>query len=359
MFYWLFYEVLYPRVSFFRVFKYITVRAGASALFSLILVLILTPFFINYFKEKGYYERTKRLYLKNHIHKEHIPTMGGIVILFSVVCSVLLWTRFNNALIILMLLATMGFGILGFLDDYLKVIKERPLTIREKLLGQIGIAILIVGYLFIYPLSFNMTSIHIPFTKGVLWDLGYFYILFGIIIIVASCNAVNLTDGLDGLAIGSSIFVCLGIIGMSYIVGNIKFSSYLKVDYVPQAAELVVYLSSLLGASLGFLWYNSYPADIFMGDTGSITLGGILGTSSIVIKQELPLIILGGLFVLEAGSVLIQIVSYRVFKKRVFLMAPLHHHFEKMGWHESKIIIRFWIIAIICVLFSFATLKIR
>lgn len=359
MIYWLFYEVFYPEVSFFRVFKYITVRSGGAAFFSLVIVLVLTPFFINYLKKKGYYEKIKRLYLENHIHKEGIPTMGGVIILSAIISSTLLWARLDNRLVIFMLLATMGFGILGFLDDWLKVIKGRPLIIREKLLAQIGLAILIVGYLLLYPLSFEMTSIDIPFTKGISWNLGYFYILFGICVIVACCNAVNLTDGLDGLAIGSCIFVCLGLIGMSYIAGNIKFSSYLKIDYVPQGGELVVYLSSLLGASLGFLWYNSYPATIFMGDTGSILLGGILGTSALVIKQEIPLIILGGLFVVEAGSTLIQIVSYRVFKKRVFLITPLHHHFEKMGWHESKIVIRFWIIAIIFVLFSLSTLKIR
>lgn len=359
MFYWLFYEVLYPDVSFFRVFKYITVRAGGAALFSLLIVLILTPFFINYLKEKGYYEKTKREYLKNHIHKEAIPTMGGIVILFSIIFSSLLWTKLDNRLIILVILTTMGFGILGFVDDYFKITKERPLIIKEKLVFQILIAILIVGYLFLYPLSFGMSSIDIPFTKGFSCNLGYFYIVFGILIIVASSNAVNLTDGLDGLAIGSLIFVSLGLISMSYIAGNIKFSSYLKVSYVPQAAELVVYLSSFLGASLGFLWYNSYPASIFMGDTGSIALGGILGTSSIVIKQEIPLIILGGLFVAEAGSVLIQMLSYKLFGKRVFLIAPLHHHFEKKSWHESKIVIRFWIISIIFALLSLATLKIR
>lgn len=359
MFYWLFYEVLYPEVSFFRIFKYITVRAGGAALFSLAIVLILTPLFINYLKKKGFYEKTKREYLENHIHKEAIPTMGGVIILFGIILSTLLFARLDNRVIILILLATMAFGLVGFLDDYLKIVKKRPLIIREKLLGQIGIAILIVGYLFLYPLFPGVTSVDIPFTKGIFFDLGAFYILFGILVIIACCNSVNLTDGLDGLAIGSCIFICLGLIGMSYIAGNVKFSSYLKVSYVPQAGELVVYLSSLLGASLGFLWFNSYPAGIFMGDTGSIALGGVLGTSALVIKQEIPLIILGGLFVLEAGSVLIQIVSYRLFGKRVFLMAPLHHHFEKMGWHESKIVIRFWIIAIIFVLFSLTTLKIR
>lgn len=359
MFYWLFYEVLYPEVSFFRVFKYITVRAGGAALFSLTIVLILAPFLINYLKKKGFCEKTKREYLENHIHKEAIPTMGGLVILFAITSSTLLWARLDNRVITLILLTTIGFGLFGFLDDYLKVIKKRPLIIKEKLFGQIGMALLITGYLFLYPLFSGTTSIDIPYTKGISFDLGAFYILFGILVILACCNSVNLTDGLDGLAIGSYIFVCLGLIGMSYIAGHIRLSDYLKVSYVPQAGELVVYLSSLLGASLGFLWFNSYPANIFMGDTGSIALGGALGTSALVIKQEIPLIILGGLFVLEASSVLIQIISYRVFGKRVFLIAPLHHHFEKMGWHESKIVIRFWIIAIIFVLLSLITLKMR
>ncbi len=359
MFYYLFYEVLYPEISFFRVFKYITVRATCAALFSLVFVLVFVPFFINYLKKKGLYERVKKKYLENHIHKEVIPTMGGIIILAGIITGTFLWARLDNRLTILILLITMGFGILGFLDDWLKLIKERPLIIREKLLGQIGIGLLVGGYLFLYPLSPGGTSIDIPFTKGIFLDLGFFYILFCIFTIVACSNSVNLTDGLDGLAIGSCIFVCLGLIGMSYLAGHIKLASYLKIDYVPQASELVIYLSALLGASLGFLWYNSHPATIFMGDTGSIALGGVLGTVALAIKQEIPLIILGGLFVIEGGSVLIQIVSYRVFGKRVFLMAPLHHHFEKKGWHEGKIVIRFWIIAIIFVLLSFATMKIR
>jgi len=359
MFYWLFYETLYPEVSFFRVFKYITLRAGCSALFSLIFVLIFMPSFINYLKKNGFYEKVKEKYLENHIYKEAIPTMGGVIISAGIIFSSLLWTRLDNRLIILILLATMGFSLLGFLDDYLKVIKEKPLKIREKLLGQILIALTISLYIFIFPFLKEPTLIDIPFTKGISIELGVFYILFCVFTIVACSNAVNLTDGLDGLAIGSCIFVCLGLIGMSYVAGHIKLSSYLKISYVPQAGELVVYLSSLLGAALGFLWYNSHPATIFMGDTGSLALGGVLGSCAILIKQEVPLIILGGLFVVEAGSVLIQIVSFRLFGKRVFLMAPLHHHFEKKGWHEEKIVVRFWIIAIIFVLLSLATLKIR
>ncbi|MEW6680159.1 MAG: phospho-N-acetylmuramoyl-pentapeptide-transferase [bacterium] len=359
MFYWLFYKILYPEISFFRVFKYITVRAGCSALFSLVFVLVFTPFFINYLKQKGFYEKVKAKYLENHLPKEAIPTMGGIAILSGIILSTLLWARLDNRLIALILLATMGFGLFGLLDDYLKLIKERPLMIREKLLGQIGIGFLIGLYLFLYPLSITGLSIDIPFTKDISLNLGIFYILFCIFVIVACSNSVNLTDGLDGLAIGSCIFVCFGLIGMSYVAGNVKLAGYLKIDYVPQGGELVVYLSSLLGASLGFLWYNSYPATIFMGDTGSLALGGVLGTTALAIKQEIPFIILGGLFVLEAGSVLIQIISFKVFGKKVFLIAPLHHHFEKRGWQESKIVIRFWIIAIIFVLLSFATLKIR
>ncbi|MEW6102764.1 MAG: phospho-N-acetylmuramoyl-pentapeptide-transferase [bacterium] len=358
MCYWLFYEVLYPEVSFFRVFKYITTRAFCAALCSFFLVLIFTPIFINYFKKRGICERVKKEYLENHIHKEAIPTMGGIIILFAIITSTILFSRCNNRLIILILLTTMGFGLLGFLDDFLKT-KKRPLKIREKLFGEIGIAILVGIYLFLCPLSASSTNIAIPFTKGFFFNLGIFYILFCILVIISSSNAVNLTDGLDGLAIGSCIFVCLGFIVMSYLAGHIKLSSYLKISYVPQAGELVVYLASLLGASLGFLWFNSHPATIFMGDTGSLTLGGVMGTTALVIKQEIPLIILGGLFVLEAGSTLIQIVSWKLFGTRVFLMAPLHHHFEKKGWYESKIVIRFWIIAIIFVLLSFATLKIR
>ncbi|MEW6680469.1 MAG: phospho-N-acetylmuramoyl-pentapeptide-transferase, partial [bacterium] len=353
-----FYEVLYPDISFFRVFKYITTRAFCASLCSLFFVLIFTPIFINYLKKRGICERVKEEYLENHIHKSTIPTMGGIIILFAIITSTLLFSRLDNRLIILILLVTIGFGLLGFLDDSLKT-RKRPLKIREKLSGEIGIAILISIYLFLYPLSPSSTNIAFPFTKGFFINLGIFYILFCILVIVSSSNAVNLTDGLDGLAIGSCIFVCLGLIVMGYLAGHIKLAAYLKISYVPQAGELVVYLASLLGASLGFLWFNSHPATIFMGDTGSLTLGGVMGTTALVIKQEIPLIILGGLFVLEAGSTLIQIISFRITGKKIFLMAPLHHHFEKKGWYESKIVIRFWIIAIIFVLLSFVTLKIR
>ncbi|HAW49649.1 TPA: phospho-N-acetylmuramoyl-pentapeptide-transferase [bacterium] len=361
MFYWLFYEVLYEYFSFLRVFKYITFRAAYSALFSLIIAFIIIPYFVKILKQKRITERVKKPYLENHIHKEVTPTMGGISILFIILLSTILWARLDNRAIILILLVVMGFFILGFIDDYLKIKTEKTsgLLIRYKLLGQIGIGILVGVYLYLYPLSLNQTVITFPFTKGVSLDISWFYIIFCIFVVVASSNAVNLTDGLDGLAIGSLIFVGLGLIIMTYLAGHKELAQYLKIDYVPLSSELVIFLSSLLGASLGFLWFNSHPAQIFMGDCGSLALGGALGTIALIIKQEVALIIVGGLFVIEVGSSLIQIIFYKMTGKRIFLMSPLHHHFEKKGWTESKIVIRFWIIAIIFVLLSLSTLKLR
>ncbi|MFH0774387.1 MAG: phospho-N-acetylmuramoyl-pentapeptide-transferase [bacterium] len=361
MFYWLFYEHLFAEgsiFSFLRVFRYITFRAAYAAIFSLIICFILAPWIIKWLKAKGFCEKVRAEYLEGHLHKEGTPTMGGIIILASLLLSVLLWARATPPLVVIVL-ATTAFGILGFIDDIIKQKKGKGLAIRHKLFGEILIGTAVGLYLCLCPLTANNTVVVLPFIKGASFDLGLFYIPFAILVIVAASNAVNLTDGLDGLAIGSCIFVVIGLILLAYVAGHYKLSSYLKVDFIKGGGEIVVFLSALVGASLGFLWYNSHPAQVFLGDTGSLSLGGAIGTVALVIKQEIPLVIIGGLFVIEAGSCLIQILSFKLFGKRVFAMAPLHHHFEKKGWPESKIVIRFWIIAIIFVLLSLSTLKLR
>jgi phospho-N-acetylmuramoyl-pentapeptide-transferase len=309
-------------------------------------------------KRKGVCEKVKGEFLQGHIGKEGTPTMGGVIILIPLLLSCLLWARATPPLVVIVL-ATIAFGILGFLDDIIKQKRGNGLAIRHKLFGQILIGTAVGLYLCLCPLTANSTIVVLPFIKDASFDLGLFYIPFAVLVITAASNAVNLTDGLDGLAIGSCIFVTIGLMLLAYVAGHYKLSEYLKVDFIKGGGEVVVFLAALAGASLGFLWYNSHPAQIFLGDTGSLSLGGAIGTIALVVKQEIPLIIIGGLFVIEAGSCVIQILSFGLFKKRVFAMAPLHHHFEKKGWPESKIVIRFWIIAIIFVLLSLSTLKLR
>lgn len=365
MFYYIFYQWLFDPdkvTSVFRLFKYITFRSAYAALTALVISLILGPIIIKKLRSRRVVQVIREEYLENHVHKSSTPTMGGIIILVALIVSTLLWARLDSRLIIAILLVTISLGLLGFYDDYLKVVKKKSegLIIRKKLIGQVAIALAVALYFYYYPVGSQLqTSLAIPFFNKPPLNLEWLYIPFVVLVIVGSSNAVNLTDGLDGLAIGSVIFAAIAYAGFCYVGGNIKIAEYLKIIYVPGGGELTVFLAALIGAGLGFLWFNAHPADIFMGDTGSLALGGALGTAAILIKNELLLLIVGGLFVMEACSVLIQIVSYRLWKKRVFLIAPLHHHFEKKGWAESKIIIRFWIIAIIFVLLSLSTLKLR
>jgi phospho-N-acetylmuramoyl-pentapeptide-transferase len=288
--------------------------------------------------------------------------MGGLMILIALITSTLLWAKLNNSLIITVLLVTFSLGLLGFFDDYLKIVKKKPegLIARNKLIGQSIIALLVAIYFYYNPVNKEFgTSLPIPFFNKPPLDLNWLYIPFVVLVIVGASNAVNLTDGLDGLAIGAVVFAAIAYAGLSYVGGNIKFANYLRIIYVEGGGELTVFLAALIGAGLGFLWFNAHPAEIFMGDVGSLALGGALGTVAVLTKNELLLLIVGGLFVMEASSVLIQVASYKLRKNRVFLMAPLHHHFERKGWKESKIIIRFWIIAIIFMLLSLSTLKLR
>jgi len=365
MFYYLFYEWLYePQTCFsiFRVFKYITFRAAYASVTALIISLCLAPFIIKKLKEKHIQQVIRKEYLQNHLHKADTPTMGGIIILIALFISSLLWLRLDIRFTWIIMGMTLGLGLIGFIDDYLKLVRQRPegLVIKYKFTSQIILASILAIYLYCHPIHPQYgNSISIPFSKGLPVDLGWFYIPFVILIIVGTSNAVNLTDGLDGLAIGAVIFATIGFAGASYFAGHFKFAQYLRIIYVSGAGEITVYLAALIGAAVGFLWYNAYPAEVFMGDTGSLALGGILGTAAILIKNELLLIIIGGLFIIEALSVILQVGSMKLVKRRIFYMAPLHHHFEKIGWSEPKIIVRFWIIAGLFTLLSLSTLKLR
>lgn len=354
------YKLLYGLKDYwfgFNVFKYITVRATLATFTSLFLSIIFGPKFIKIFKHLSH---PNMLDFRSE-NKDEIPTMGGILILGSLVISTLLWADIKNTYVLLLLFLIFWLSFFGIWDDYKKIKTKTPHGLRPlvKVIGQIGIGF-IIGLILVYNPELNFdTSLYLPFFKKVIIPLGEFYVLFTVFIIVATSNAVNLTDGMDGLAIGSVLMVAIAYAVISYVVGNVKFSTYLNIPYVKGAGEVSVFTGGLIGACLGFLWYNCYPAEIFMGDTGALTLGGIIGLLAIIVKQELSLIFVGGIFVIEAISVIIQVISYKTRKKRVFLMTPIHHHFEHKGIPEPKIVVRFWIAGIIFALFTVITLKIR
>lgn len=350
-------------ITFFNVFKYITFRTGISMFTSLSIVLILGGPFIKYLKSSTYFSQPIRNDgpLSHIIKKTGTPTFGGVLIIFSSIVTSLLWGDIKNIYVLISLFSILSFSLIGFFDDYLKIKNANSGGIRAKykFILQIFFALMIV-YLINISTSADIRNIlHLPFYKNLIFDLGTFYIFFGIIVIVGSSNAVNLTDGLDGLATVPVILVALTFVLIAYLVGNVIFSNYLKLSYIKDTGELCIVLGSVIGSCLGFLWYNAPPAKIFMGDTGSLALGAFLGTISLITKHEIALMIAGGLFVLEASSVIIQVVSFKLFGKRVFRMAPLHHHYEKKGWEESTIVIRFWIISVVLVLIALSTLKLR
>lgn len=358
------YHWLYPLrdyISAFNVFRYITFRSAYAAMTALLISFLLGPFFIRMLKRRALTNGVREYAPESHIDKAGTPTMGGLLILVATIVPTLLWARLDNEFIWLMVMATLWLGLVGFTDDYLKVVRKRRkgLVARYKLAGQLLLG-LVIGVL-IYRGTFiaDPTNIAVPFLKDTLLSLGPAYVLFVMIVITASSNAVNLTDGLDGLAIGLVVFCALAFAAMSYVTGHVRFSDYLNIPFISGAGELTVYCSALIGAGLGFLWFNSHPAEIFMGDTGSLAVGGALGTLAILIKKEMWLLIVGGLFVMVAASVIIQVASYKLRGKRVFLMAPLHHHFQKLGWQESKIVVRFWIVGALFALLSLSTLKLQ
>jgi phospho-N-acetylmuramoyl-pentapeptide-transferase len=352
----------------FNIFRFLTFRSALAAIFGLFFSIYFGPKIIFFLKKKQIGEAKKVDGPKSHWSKAGTPTMGGIIIILSVVIPVLLWADIKSLYIILILAGTIWLSAVGFLDDYLKVVKKYPngLIARYKLLGQIIIGLVVGSVIYFSPQFEVINSVTtVPFLKNVNFDFSYFYIPVVVFIITATSNAVNLTDGLDGLAIGVIIIVMIALSIISYVSGNAIFSDYLNIIYLPGAGELTVYVAALVGASLGFLWFNSYPAQVFMGDTGSLALGGAFGIISVLIKKELLIPILGGVFFMETISVIIQRLYFKYTKKkygegrRVFKMAPMHHHFEMVGWPEPKIVIRFYIIAIILAIVSLASFKIR
>ncbi|MDD5491341.1 MAG: phospho-N-acetylmuramoyl-pentapeptide-transferase [bacterium] len=359
----MFYHFLYPLhhiFSPFNVFQYITFRSVGAALTALIISLLITPGVIRKLRTFHIGQHIRTDGPETHLKKEGTPTMGGVIILVSMIFSTFLWARINNRFIIIGIFAAVWLGLLGFYDDYLKLVKKNPrgLSANYKLLGQIVLALIIACYLYMFPVNSSYTTkVNVPLIK--MLNLGYFYIPFVVIMIVGASNAVNLTDGLDGLAIGNIIFAALTYAALTYVTGNFKFASYLKIIYAPGTGELTVLLAAMIGACLGFLWYNAYPAEVFMGDTGSLFLGGTLGIVAVCIKHEVLLALVGGIFVIEALSVILQVGSFRLRGKRIFKMAPIHHHFELKGWSEPKVVVRFWIVGIILAFLAFATLKLR
>ncbi|PIB24212.1 phospho-N-acetylmuramoyl-pentapeptide-transferase [Amylibacter kogurei] len=347
----------------FNIFRYITFRAGAAFFTALFLSFIFGRPLINFLKRK----QKKGQPIRDDGPESHIiqkagtPTMGGVLILGTLIISTLLWARSDNGFVWLVLMVTVGFGLIGFVDDYLKVTKQTVAGFSSKARMGIGLVIaLIAGYWATQLHPAELTNqLALPVFKDTLINLGFLFVPFAMIVIVGAANAVNLTDGLDGLAI-MPVIIAGGTLGaISYVVGRTDFTEYLDVHYVAGTGELLVFTSALIGAGLGFLWYNAPPAAVFMGDTGSLALGGALGAIAVSTKHELVLAIVGGLFVVEALSVIIQVLYFKRTGRRVFLMAPIHHHFEKKGWHESQIVIRFWIIALILALIGLATLKLR
>jgi len=348
--------------SFLNVFKYITFRTGLSVFTSLFIVLIIGTPFIKYFSTKKILNPIRNDGPSDHIIKKiGTPTMGGVIILFGLLTSVILWGDIKNVYLIFCIYVALTFGALGAYDDYIKIKfnNSSGISSKLKLLIQIILSIIGISALTYFADYSEISNLYFPFFKNLIINLGWFFIPFGVFVIVGSSNAVNLTDGLDGLATVPVMLVAACFAFISYVTGNIVFSDYLQIPYIEGTGEISIFCGAVIGSCLGFLWFNAPPAKIFMGDTGSLSLGGSLGAIGIITKHEIVLAITGGLFVLEAVSVMVQVISYKMTGKRVFKMAPIHHHFEKKGWPESTVVIRFWIISIILAMIGLATLKLR
>ncbi len=359
------YHLLYPLrdvIPVFNVFRYITFRVAAAIVTALLLSWIFGPWFIRTLRRLSVGQNIRDVGPQAHQVKAGTPTMGGLLILFAVLVPTLLWGALDNPYVWLVVLVSLAFGAIGFADDYIKVKKRRNLglTARTKFLLQVVAATALGLALLFLPAGsgFNPT-LAFPFIKQLVLHLGYFYIPFVALVLVASSNTVNLTDGLDGLAIGATTVAAATYAVFTYIAGNRVIANYLQISYVPGVGEVAVFCGALVGAGLGFLWFNSHPAEVFMGDVGSLSLGAAIGCVAVLAKQEIVLVIVGGLFVLEGLSVIIQVTSFKLRGKRVFRMAPLHHHFELSGWAEPKVIVRFWILSILFALLSLSTLKLR
>ena len=382
MLYHLFYEFLSPLGAYwsplkiFNVIQYVTFRTAAATLTALLISLLFGPWLIRRLQEFQIGQHIREEGPKSHQTKAGTPTMGGVLIVTSIILPTLLWANLRNPFVWLIVLATLAYGAIGFADDYLKIRNKRNLglTARQKLTFQFLVAILI-GVILLYMANRRLysTAMNVPFFKALrpdlvidslmaspLFFLGFLpFLIFVALLIVFSSNAVNLTDGLDGLAIGCTLIASTALTALTYVSGHATLSEYLQIQNIAGVSEVTIFCGSMVGASLGFLWYNAHPAEVFMGDVGSLALGGALGVVAVVIKQELLLPFVGGVFVIEALSVMLQVASFKLRGKRIFRMAPIHHHFELMGWKESKVIIRFWIAALIFALLSLSTLKLR
>ncbi|MCX5804705.1 MAG: phospho-N-acetylmuramoyl-pentapeptide-transferase [Proteobacteria bacterium] len=350
---------LHTKFSVFNVFRYITFRTVLAVLSALVISFFLTPLMIRKFNKWKIKSDKREDVPERHTEKTGTPTMGGFVILVSTIIPTLLWSDLSNSYVWIVTFVLLSFGGIGFMDDIKKLRNERGkgVTGRTKLILQIFFS-LVVGVL-LYMKGGLITGLTVPFFKNITPDLGIFYIFLCTVIIVGASNGVNLTDGLDGLAIGPVLTVCLTFMLFAYLAGNVKFAQYLQIFYVKGAGELTILCGAMLGAGIGFLWYNTYPAELFMGDTGSLSLGASLAAIAIIIKQEILLVIAGGIFVIETLSVIIQVLSFKWRGKRVFRMAPIHHHYELKGWNEGKIVVRFWIVSFILALLALSTLKLR
>jgi phospho-N-acetylmuramoyl-pentapeptide-transferase len=377
MLYFLLYQVLQRYVSAFNVFRYITVRTVYASLTAMFLAFVFGPWLIRKLRELQIGQFIREEGPQAHQKKAGTPTMGGVLIVISTLVPTLLWADLTNGFVLLAIFSLLAFATIGFIDDYAKVSKQRNLglTSRKKFLLQILVSFIIgTGLLALATRSAYSTVLIVPFLKKVhpdlvihsllssphLWPLAFVpFLIFVSVVIAGSSNAVNLTDGLDGLAIGCTVIAAGALTVLTYVSSNYRWATYLDIGYIPRVAELTIFCGALVGASLGFLWYNAHPAEVFMGDVGSLSLGGTLGVIAVVIKQEILLFFVGGIFVIEALSVILQVGSFKLRGKRIFRMAPIHHHFELIGWSESKVIVRFWIIALIFALFALTTLKLR
>jgi phospho-N-acetylmuramoyl-pentapeptide-transferase len=377
MLYYLLYHTLQKYFSPLNVFRYITVRTVYASLTAMFLALVFGPWLIRRLRELQIGQYIREEGPQEHKKKAGTPTMGGVLIVLSTAVPVLLWADLANAFVLMALFALIGFSVIGFIDDYAKVAKKQNLglTSKRKFLLQVLVSVMVgVGLLELSTHSAYSTQLIVPFLKkfhpdlvihsllssGHLWPLAFLpFLLFVTIVITGSSNAVNLTDGLDGLAIGCTVIAAGALTVLTYVSSNARWSTYLDIQYIPRVGELTVFCGALVGASLGFLWYNAHPAEVFMGDVGSLSLGGTLGVIAVIIKQEILLFFIGGVFVIEALSVILQVGSFKLRGKRIFRMAPIHHHFELLGWSESKVIVRFWILALVFALFALTTLKLR
>jgi phospho-N-acetylmuramoyl-pentapeptide-transferase len=376
--YWLLYEKLFPFFHPFRIFRYLTFRTVFASLTALLIALFIGPYVIQKLREFQIGQFVRDDGPQSHLKKTGTPTMGGVLICIAILLPTVLWSDPANPFVWVVVFSTLAFGAIGFADDYIKVVKRRSLglTARAKLFWQ-GLAGVLVAVSLVVLEQFDMfsTRLSVPFIKSLhptlMWHawpstlphMALFafvpFVLWVVLWLVGTSNAVNLTDGLDGLAIGCTIIAAGALAVLTYISGHVVFADYLELQRMPMVGELTVFCGSMVGASIGFLWYNAHPAEIFMGDVGSLALGGAIGTVAIIIRQELLLPFIGGVFILEAASVVLQVGSYKLRKKRIFKMAPLHHHFEQLGWSESKVIVRFWIAALVFALFALTTLKLR